>query len=88
MGDHGSTEENVTGNSLEIDKEEVSKIQTLTQETVKEQIRGFIAPVTRRPEELTQLVQRMVITQHLDHNPTADFGTTFGTASHHSDTST
>ena len=85
MSDQGSIEENVTGNSLEYVEGEVSEIQTLTQEAVK-QIRGFIAPLTRQLEELTQLVQGMVTTQHPYHYPRTDFATTSGTVTYQSDT--
>ena len=64
MSDHGSIEENVTGNSSEFVRREVSEIQTLTQESVNKRNKGFIAPLTRQLEELTRLVQGMVTTQH------------------------
>ena len=87
MSDHGSTERNVTGNSSESVEGEVSEIQTLTQEAFNKQIRWVIAPLTRLPEELTQLFQGTVTTQHPDHFPRTDFGTTSGTATHQSDSS-
>ena len=65
--------------------EEVSEIQTLTQEAVNEQIRRFISPLTRQLEELSRLVQGKVTTQHPDHYPRTDFGATSGTATHQSD---
>ena len=43
MSDNGSIEENAVGNSSENVDEEVSQSQTLTQQAVNEQIRGFIA---------------------------------------------
>ena len=67
MSDHGSTEENVTGNSLENAQGEFSETQTLTQEPVNEQVRGFIAPLIPRLEELTRLFQGMFTTQNPDH---------------------
>ena len=67
MSVHGNTEENVTGNSLENAEGEFSETQTLTQEPVNEQVRGFIAPLIPRLEELTRLFQGMVTTQHPDH---------------------
>ena len=73
MSDHGSTEENITGNPSQNVEGEVSEIQTLPQEPVNEQIRGFIAPLTRQLEELTRLVQGIVTTQHPDHYPRTDF---------------
>ena len=72
-------------NSSENVEREVSEIHTLTQEAVKEQVKGFVAPLTLELEELTRLVQGMVTTPHPSHYPRADFGTTSGTASHHSD---
>ena len=64
MRAHGSTEENGSGISSENFGGEVSEIQTLTQEAVNEQIRGFIAPLTRQLEDLTRLVQGMTTTRH------------------------
>ena len=87
MSDNGSTEENVIGILSENVEGEVSEIQTLTQEAVNERIRGFIAPLTRQLEELSWLVQGMVTTQHPDHYPRIDFGTTSGTATNQSDLS-
>ena len=85
MSDHGSTEENVTGNSSENVEGEVFEIQTLTQEAVNEQIRAFVAPLTRKLEELTRLVQGMVTTPHPSHYPRTDFGATCGIATYQSD---
>ena len=64
MNDHGSTIENATGSSSENLEGEVSKIQTLTQEPVNEQFRGFIASLTHQLEELTRLVQGTTTTRH------------------------
>ena len=86
MSDHGSTEGNVTGISSENVEREVSEIQTLSQETVDEQIRGFLAPLTRQIEELTRLVQGMVTKQHPECYPRTDLGSTSFTATHQSDT--
>ena len=79
MSDHGSIAENVTGNSLENVEGEVSEVETLVQEEVNEQMRGFIPPLTRQLEELTRLVQGMVTTQHPDLYPKTDFGNISGT---------
>ena len=57
----------------------------MTQEAVKEQIRGFNAPLTHQLEELTRLVQGMVTTQHPDYYHRIDFGITSGTATHQFD---
>ena len=86
LSDNGSIEENVTGNSSKNVEGGVSEIQTLTQEAVNEQVKEFIAPLTRQLEELTRLVQGMVTTQHPDHYRRTDFGTTSGTATNQSDT--
>ena len=48
MSDHGSTEENVTGFPSQNVGVEISEIQTSTQVSVKQQIRRFIAPLTRQ----------------------------------------
>ena len=86
MSDHGSTEENEAGILSENVEEEVSEIQTLTHEAVNKQIRGFIAPLIRRLEELTRLVQGMNTTRHPNHFPRTEFGTTSGIAMPQSDT--
>ena len=88
MSDHGSTDENAIGISSENAEGEVSEIQPLTQEAVNEQIRGFIAPVTRQLEELTRVVQGMTTTRHPNHYPRTEFGTTSGTAISQSDNRT
>ena len=51
MSHDGSTEELVNRSSSENVEGESPEIQTLTQEAVNEQIRGFIAPVTRQLED-------------------------------------
>ena len=85
LSDHSSTEENLTRTSSENVEGEVSEIQTLTQEAVNEQIRGFIAPLTRQLEELTRLVQGMVTTQHPEDYLRTDFVATSGTATYQAD---
>ena len=72
----------VTGNSSENVEREVYKIQTMTQEVVNEQIKRFIAPLTRQVEKLTRLVQGMVTTPHPSHYPRTDCGTTSGIATY------
>ena len=64
MNENGSFEENVTGNSSGIVKGEVLGSHTLTREAVNEQIKGFIAPLTRQLEELTRLVRTLLTTPH------------------------
>ena len=64
MSDHGSSKENATGSSSENIEGVASEIQTLTQGAVNEHIRCLIAPLTRRLEELTRLVQGLTTTQH------------------------
>ena len=61
------------------------QFQTLTQETVNEQIRGFIAPLTRQLEELTRLVQGMTTSGLPNSYPRTGLGTTSGTAMPQSD---
>ena len=85
MSNHGSTEENATGISSENVKGDVSEMQTLIQEAVNDQIRGFIAALTHQLEELTRLVQGMTTTRHPNHYPRTEFGTTSGTAIPQSD---
>ena len=56
MSHHGSTQKIASRSSSENVEGENQEFQTLTQEAVNEQIRRFIAPVTRQLEELTRLV--------------------------------
>ena len=70
---------------MEIHREmlrEKSRIRTLTQEAVNEQIKGCIAPLTRQLEELIRLVQVLVTTPRPCHYSRADFCTTSGTAAY------
>ena len=67
MSENSSVEDNRAGNSSENVEEEFPEIHTLTEVVVNEQIKGFIAPLTRQLEELTRLVQRMVTTPHPSH---------------------
>ena len=85
MSDHGSTEDIANGVSSENIEGEVSEIQTLTQEAINEQIRVFIAPLTRQLEELTPLVQGLTATRHPNYYPRTEFGTISGTAISQSD---
>ena len=85
LSNHGSTEGISKGRSLENVEGEVSEFQTLTQEAVKEQIRGFIAPPTRQLEELTRLVQGMTTSRHPNFHHRTELGTTSGTAMPQSD---
>ena len=69
MSNHGSTEE-ITDRSASKNVEgKIPEFQTLTQEAVTEQIRGFIAPLTRELEELTRLEQGMSTSRHPNSYP-------------------
>ena len=85
MSHLGSTEEIANRNSSENVVGENPEMQTLTQEAVNEQIRGFIAPLTRQLEELTRLVQEMPTSRHPNSYPRTELGTTSGTAMPQSD---
>ena len=74
MSNHGSTEK-IANRSSSQNVEEVPEFQTLTQEAVNEQIRGFISPLTRQLEELTRMVQGVTTLRHPN-----ELGTTSGTA--------
>ena len=80
MSDHGTTKENAIGVSSENVDGEVSESQTLTQEAVNEQIRGFPAPLTHHPDDLTRLAQETTTARRSNHYPGTEFGTTSGTA--------
>ena len=74
MSNHSSTEKSLTEVHRKMSKKS-QEFQTLTQEAVNEQIRGFIAPLTRQLEELTRMVQGVTTSRHPN-----ELGTTFGTA--------
>ena len=82
---HGSTGEIADRNSSEIVVGENPELQTLTREAVDEQIREFIASLTRQLEELTRLVQEKSTTKHPNSYPKAELGATSGTTMPQSD---
>ena len=82
MSENGSTEGNRAGIPLENTEEGVPQIRTLTQEVVNEQIKELIAALTKQLEDLTQLVQGMVIIPHWSHYPRIDYSAISGTAVH------
>ena len=71
MSKNSRSEGSLAVDSLEINENESPKIRTLTQE-VNEQIKSFVAALTRRLKDLTQLVQGMSIASHPNHYPRAD----------------
>ena len=85
MSNHGSNEEIANRSSSEHVAGEIPEFQTLTQEAVKEKMRGFIAPLTRQLEELSRLVQRMNTARHPNSYPRTELSTTSGTAMPQSD---
>ena len=85
MTNQSSTEEFANRSSSEIVEGQISEIQALTQETIIEQIRGFIAHLTRQLEELTRLVQGMTTSRNLFSYLRSELGTTSGTAMPQSD---
>ena len=85
MSHHGITEELVNRSTSENVGGENPEIQTLTEEAVNEQIRGFIDPLTRQLEELTWLVQGMSTSRHPDSYLKTELGTTSGTTKPQSD---
>ena len=80
MSHHGNSEEIAHKSSSENVDGEIPEIQTLTQEAVNEQIRRFIAPLTRQLEELTRLVQGMTTSCYPNPYPRTELGTISGTA--------
>ena len=83
---HRSTEEIANRSSSKSVEGENPEIQTLTQKGINEQIRGFIAPLTRQLEELSRLVQGMSTSRHPNSCPRTKLGTTSSTAMPQSDT--
>ena len=84
MNENGNVEENQINTSSE-NVEENFEIHTLTQEAVNEQIKRFIAPLTRQLGEMARLVQGMVTTPHPSQYPRTDNSTFSGKATHQSD---
>ena len=82
MSENGDVEENRSSTSSEKVEEEIPEIHTFTQEAVKEQIKGFISPLTRQVEEMIKLVQGMVTTLYLSPYSRADYITTSGTVTY------
>ena len=80
MSNRGSREEIANRGSSENVEREVREFQTLTQEAVNEQIRGFISPPSRQLNELTRLVEGMTTSGHPNSYPRTELGTTSGTA--------
>ena len=87
MSHHDSPEELASRILSENVVGENPEMQTLTQEAVDEQIRGFIAPLTLQQEELTRLVQETSTSRHPNSSPRNELGTTSGSAMPHSDIS-
>ena len=84
MSENSSIEENIAGILLEV-VEESPDIQTLTQEVVNKQIKGFIAPLTRQLEDLTRLVQKMMTIPNPRHYLSTDCGTSIRTTAYQFD---
>ena len=80
MSNHGCTEEIANRSSSENVEGGIPEFQTLTKEAVKEQSRGFSAPLTHQPEELTRLVQGMSTSSHPNSYPKNELDSTSGTA--------
>ena len=85
LGNHGRKEEISNRSSSENVEGEIPEFQTMTQQAVNEQIRGFITPVNRQLE-LTRLVQGTTTSRHPNSYPRTEVGTTSGTAMSQSDT--
>ena len=85
LSNHGCTEEVANRSSSENVEGEIQEFQTLTQEAVSKQIRGFIALLTHQLEELTRLVQGMTTSRHPNSHPRTELGTTSDTAMPQSD---
>ena len=85
MSIHGSMEKLANRSSSADVEREVPESQMLKQEAVNEQIRGFVAPLTRQLEELTRLLQGMTTSRHPNSYPRTQLGTTSGTAMPQSD---
>ena len=85
MSKNSSVEEKRAGNTSESVEEEVLESHILTQQTVNEQIKGFIAPLTRQLGELTRLVHGMVPTLHPSRYPRTDYSTNSDTTAYQPD---
>ena len=67
MNEDSSSTGGPSMNSPETNENEDSEMRALTQEEIDEQIKSFIAPLTRQLEDLTRLVSGMTIASHLDY---------------------
>ena len=82
MGENGSVKVNRGKKLSEYTEKEFPEIRILTQEAVNEQIKGFIAPLTRQLEELTALVRGMVTKPHPSHHPRTGYSNISGRVAH------
>ena len=85
MSHQGSSEQIASRSSSENVDGEILEVKTLAQEAVNEQIRGFIAPLTRQLEELTRLAQGLTTSWHPNPHPRMELGVTSRTAMLQSD---
>ena len=85
MSENGSIEGNRVYNTSENAEEEIPEARVLSQKPVNQQVKSFIAPLTRQLEELTRPSQGMATTQHSSHYPRAQYSAISGAAVHPDD---
>ena len=70
MSENNGTESNSAMNTIEANENEEPKNRNLTQKDVSEEIKSFIALLTRQLDELTWLVQNLSVASYANHYPT------------------
>ena len=87
MSESGTSEGHSIKKSHDNKRIEEPEIRTLPQEVVNEQIKNFIATLTRQPQDLTWLVQGLSVTSHPNHYPKADTDASYNTHGYFPNTS-
>ena len=73
-------------NSQEFNESEDPKIRTLTREEINEQIKSFVAQLTRQLEVLTHRVQGLLVASHPKHYPRTDMDASYNAHGYSPDT--
>ena len=86
VSENKGSESHSAMNSQEFNENEEPEFHTLTQEEVNEQIKSFVAPLTRQVEVLIHLVQGLSVASHPKHYPRADTDTSYNAHGYSPDT--
>ena len=74
MSEDNISESHYEMNSHETNGKEEPEVRILKQEEVIEQNRNVIEPIMRQLEDLTQILERVLVTLHPNHYPKLDTG--------------